>query len=180
MAPLLAHWDPGTPTCTLGPHGTSTCTLRAWDSYLHIGPHGTLTTTLRPQDSFQHTGKSVTLLPAHWDLRVLPASWDPKVLLSVHWDPRTPSYTLGPHGTLTSTVRSWDSCLHAGTPWPSCQHIESLGLFSAYRDIVTCLTAHWNPGKLTYTLGHHGTYLHIETPSPLPAHWDTVVLLPLH
>ena len=59
MAPLLEHWDHGTPTCTLGPHDTSTCTLRPWDSYLDIGA------TWHSYHDIEAPG----LLPAHWESR---------------------------------------------------------------------------------------------------------------
>ena len=46
IASLPAHCDYWTPTCTLGPHGTLTCSFRPWDSYLHIGD---------PWQSYMHT-----------------------------------------------------------------------------------------------------------------------------
>ena len=65
-----AHWDPITPTCTLGPP----------HSYLHTG-----TPTLGPPHSYLHT-----VTPHSYLHTVTPT------LLPAHWDPHTPTCTLGP------------------------------------------------------------------------------------
>ena len=76
--------------------------------------------------------------------------------LPAHWDPGTPAWTLGNHGTLTR------------------QHTETLGLRPAHWDPVAPLPAHRDPGMPTCTRGPCGTlactlrpwdsYLHAGTP----------------
>ena len=77
-------------------------------------PHETPTRPIRP-------GETITL--------------GPMALLPAHG---TPTYTLGPHGHLISTMRPWDFYLHTGTLCHSDLHIETPGR----------LPAHWVPMAL--------------------------------
>ena len=96
MRHLPSHWDPATPTCTLGPRDT-------------------LTGTLKPPDSYLHT-ETMWLLLAHWDPAILSSVHYTPRLLPAHWDPVTSTCTLGTRDTLTGTLKPPDSYLHTDTP----------------------------------------------------------------
>ena len=151
-----AHWDPGTLSCTLRPHGTDTCTRR-------------------PQVSYMHTEI----------LGFLPAYWYPMVLPPEHWDPVTPWYsylhieTLWPHGTPNCILRPWNSYPHTGTPWDFWLHTGTLRYSptdTLHNNEVVITPKQWHFDVITlkwrrfdvvttFSLRHvfGGSYLHIGT-----------------
>ena len=131
MMLLPTHWDCMTPTCTLEPCDTPTCTLRLPDSYLHMT--GTLWCTLRPLDSYPHTETpkysylnigTPGHLPAHWDL-VIPLSphWNPMILLTCTMTPSDSNLCTTSCFTPTFHIEAqWDTHLHIETLWVSPAH----------------------------------------------------------
>ena len=159
---FLEHWDPGIPTCTLGPWYTST-------------------STLEPQDPNLHTGTLWYSYPHNETPWLLPANWDPMMLLPTH---------CRLHDSYMHTGTLWYSYLHTETPRrlpphdrDPVMHTETPRFLSTYWDPQILLPEHWDPRTLTCTLGprdtpistlgsHDTAYLHNDTQWLIPVHYS--------